>query len=207
MRRPGRQSSSSSGAGSRMRPHPRRPVRCSVARDRSGRRARPLTFASVVDPSLGGQDFPANPPARIDEPHGLGRFASERTRPARQPEDALYLLVDPCLRDRSGANGLAELVAPELRRPGHLDIETAEAGCDRVVDGAPVGDDDTVEAPFRPQEVVEHRMRRQVCAVQLVVGAHDRPRVCLPDGELEGKEIDLAQRAPCRREPAGCATE
>jgi hypothetical protein len=76
MRRPGRQSSCSSGAGSRMRPHPRRPVRCSVAPDRSGRRPRPLTFASVVDPSLGGQDFPANPPVRIYEPYASLRLGA-----------------------------------------------------------------------------------------------------------------------------------
>jgi hypothetical protein len=92
-----------------MRPHPRRSVRSSVAPDRSGRRPPPLTLASVVDLSLGGQDFPAIRLHELTNPTGGGNSGSicAHTRSGiRQPSSVTTRPITTSLVDFSNEVGL-----------------------------------------------------------------------------------------------------
>ena len=67
---------------------------------------------------------------------------------------------------------------------------------DAVVHGAPVRHDQPFVAPLLAQNFGEQRVvLGAVGAVELVVGAHDRPRLCPLDDALEGGQVDLTQRA------------
>jgi len=76
----------------------------------------------------------------------------------------------------------------------HLQVQAGGKGGDSVVDRAPVGDDQAVEAPFVPENGGEQPgVLGGVHAVDLVVGAHHRPWPRLGDRALEAGEVDLAK--------------
>ena len=78
----------------------------------------------------------------------------------------------------------------------HLEVEPGGDRRDAVVDRAPVGHHEPVEAPLVAQHLGEQPVvLRRVGAVDLVVGAHHRPRPRLLDDALEAGQVDLAQRA------------
>ena len=65
-----------------------------------------------------------------------------------------------------------------------------------VLRAEPVRDHDAVEAPLVAQDPVQQRcMRGAGRPVQAVVGGHQRPRAGLAHRRLEGRQVELAQRA------------
>ncbi|GAB3111429.1 hypothetical protein GCM10027055_12000 [Janibacter alkaliphilus] len=88
----------------------------------------------------------------------------------------------------------ADVSDPVVRR--HLQVEAGPQRPGPVDDRAPVGDDETVEAPLLAEDLGEQPVvLRGPGAVDLVVGAHHRPRVRAGDDVLEGGQVDLAQGA------------
>ena len=81
---------------------------------------------------------------------------------------------------------------PEIRR--HLKIKTAAQGRNPIMNRTPVGYHQTLEAPFLAQDLGQQPVvLRAVGAIQLVVGAHDRPRLRGLHDPLERRQIDLAE--------------
>ena len=75
-----------------------------------------------------------------------------------------------------------------------LEVETVLDGFIGIVTAAPVGDDDTVEAPVVLQNLVEHRGIMAVVLVLIeVVGAHDGPGSALLHSSLEGGQVYLVE--------------
>ncbi len=63
-------------------------------------------------------------------------------------------------------------------------------------DREPVRHHQTLESPVVTQDVEQEcRLLGQPAPVEPVVGRHDGERAALADGELEGNEIQLAERA------------
>ncbi len=89
-----------------------------------------------------------------------------------------------------------EVIVVEVRRDAHVHVKADFRARLGVLDGAPVGDDEAIEAPFVAQDAVKQRLRfAALCAVDEVVGTHDRQRPALLHGRTEGRQVDLAQRA------------
>ena len=85
-----------------------------------------------------------------------------------------------------GADGRNDLGIRTAARRGHLEVHPVSDPCDTVADGAPVGDDEPLEAPLIAQHAREQpRVFRRVDAVETVVGAHDGPRLCLFDDGVD----------------------
>ncbi len=104
--------------------------------------------------------------------------------------------VDEGLVERAGTDRGDDLGIGAATGRRHLQVEPGGDPGDAVADGAPVGDDEALEAPL----VAQHRgeqpvVLRGVDVVHLVVGAHDGPGLRLRDDALEGRQVDLAQRA------------
>ena len=83
---------------------------------------------------------------------------------------------------------------PEVWR--HLQIQAAPQRSDPVMNRTPIRNHDAVRSPLVAQHLGQQpTVLRAVRAVQLVVGAHHRPRVGAGDDALEGWQIDLPQCA------------
>ena len=104
-------------------------------------------------------------------------------------------LVEGGLVQRPGPHRLDDraVAVAQLRR--HLEVEPGGDRGGPVVHRAPVGDDQAVEAPLLAQHLGQQPVvLGGVDAVDLVVGAHHRPRLGQRDHPLEGRQVDLAQR-------------
>lgn len=94
------------------------------------------------------------------------------------------------------ADGADDLRVGASAGGGHFEVETCFEGGDALVDGAPVGDDESFESPFLAEDLREElAVLGGVGAVDLVVGAHDGPGLGFADRGFEGGEVDLAQGA------------
>ena len=63
-----------------------------------------------------------------------------------------------------------------------------------VIDGAPIGDDQALKAPTVAQDILgQDFVFTAIAAIKAVVGAHHRPRLCLPHGSFEGWQVDFVQ--------------
>ena len=95
-----------------------------------------------------------------------------------------------------GLHGRHDLVGTAGQRGRHLQVEPGLGGRHPVVDRAPVGHDQAGVPPLLPQHGGQQpRVLRGREPVDLVVGAHDRPRWAGRDDPLERGQVDLAQRA------------
>ncbi len=78
----------------------------------------------------------------------------------------------------------------------HLPVQPGTQRGHTVVAGTPVGHDDTVPTPLVSQYLGQQpTMFRRIGPVDLVVGAHHRPRGGPLRDLFERRQIDLAQRA------------
>ena len=92
------------------------------------------------------------------------------------------------------ASTMARSLTPEVRR--HLQIQPGGQRGNPVGHRTPVGHHQPVETPLLAQHLGEQPpVLGGVRAVDLVVGAHDRPRPGGGDHVLERGQVDLAQRA------------
>ncbi len=108
---------------------------------------------------------------------------------------AAYGPVDVGLVELPGAHRLDDLARAAPAAAGHLEVEAGAHRGDRVVDAAPVGDDEAVVAPVVAQDLGEQPgVLAGVHAVDAVVGRHDGRRLGLDDDALERRQVDLAQR-------------
>ena len=97
--------------------------------------------------------------------------------------------------ERAILHGGDELRVGASARRRHFEVEACGQPHDTVVDGAPVAHDEPFEAPVVAQHLSEEpRVLRRVDAVDLVVGAHDRPGLRVPHDPFEAAQVDLAQR-------------
>ena len=79
---------------------------------------------------------------------------------------------------------------------GHLQVKACGYGFCNIVDGAPVGDNHALVAPFFFEDLGEELfMLGAPHGVHLVIGAHDARGVALFHGDLKGTEIDLPHGA------------
>ena len=79
---------------------------------------------------------------------------------------------------------------------GHLQVQTGLDGGRTVHDGAPVGDDEALEAPLLAQHLGEQvAVAGHGGAEHGVVGAHDGPRLGAGDDGAEGAQVDLVEGA------------
>ena len=102
-----------------------------------------------------------------------------------------HLLGQRAVGDRLDDGAIAD---PEVRR--HLQIQPGGQRGNPVGHRAPVGHHQPVETPLLAQHLGEQPpVLGGVRAVDLVVGAHDRPRPGGGDHVLERGQVDLAQRA------------
>ena len=78
----------------------------------------------------------------------------------------------------------------------HFDIKPGHDRRHAIHDRSPIGDHQAVESPLLTQERGEETLvLTGIHAVDLVVGAHQRPRTGLLDGHFEGRQVDLTQGA------------
>ena len=112
-----------------------------------------------------------------------------------QSQDSTGNLVQDGIRDLAPVIGL--LKHPLVGRAAELHVQTVQVGSHLVgVDGAAIGDDYTVIAPFVPKNVLhEVTVGVDPLVVHLVVGGHDGPWVPLLDGDFKGPEVDLPEGA------------
>ena len=116
--------------------------------------------------------------------------------PQHQPEHPGHRLVEHRLREPPGGHRGDDgpVAEPEVGR--HLQVQPGGQGGDPVMHRAPVRHDQPVEAPLVPEHLGQQPpVLRRVLAVDLVVGAHHRPRPGCGDHVLEGGQVDLAQGA------------
>ena len=129
---------------------------------------------------------------RIDLLHGLG--AVKRANRSKAAQDATRHVVDPLFRDLALFDGPLQRVREVALLPELL-VEACVGGPRGAVRRAPVGHDPALEAPLGLQDVVEEMgVLAGVDAVDLVVGAHHAADAGLFHGDLEGQQVDLAQR-------------
>ena len=113
----------------------------------------------------------------------------ERQQPLGRPVERGH--GEPAVR-----HGARERRVVLLAEPGHLEVEARRERRDPVVDRAPVGHDDPVEAPLVAQDLREQLVVLAAeRAVDAVVGAHHRPRRAGRDRALPAREVELAQGA------------
>lgn len=112
-----------------------------------------------------------------------------------QSQDSTGNLVQDGIRDLAPVIGL--LKHPLVGRAAELHVQTVQVGFHLVgVNGAAIGDDYTVIAPFVPKNVLhEVTVGVDPLVVHLVVGGHDGPWVPLLDGDFKGPEVDLPEGA------------
>ena len=116
--------------------------------------------------------------------------------PVDELEHARDRLVEQGLVELAGAHGGDDRGVADAEVGRHLEVEPGGDRRHAVVDRAPVGHHEPVEAPLVAQHLGQQPVvLGRVRAVDLVVGAHDRPRPRLLDDALEAGEVDLAQRA------------
>jgi hypothetical protein len=103
--------------------------------------------------------------------------------------------IQDLLVELTGADGGDDRGVADATVGWHLQVQAGGQGGDPVVDRAPVGDDQAVEAPLATQDGGEQPgVLGGVHPVDLVVGAHHRPWLVLGDGALKAGEVDLAKR-------------
>lgn len=133
----------------------------------------------------GGRDLGDDGGGPLQDPDACG-----------EAQDVADGLVDGGLGHLPGTDGVGERGSVDGGGAGHGHIEAAEDVAGGGAGGHPVGDVVPVEAPLGAQDFVDevgvlgHRD-----AVDLVVGRHDAPRVGVGDDGLEGRQVQLAQRA------------
>ena len=94
------------------------------------------------------------------------------------------------------AHGRDHRLHPAVAGAGHFQVQTALQRLHPVMDGAPVGHHQTLEAPLAFEDVHQQFVVfGAIGAVELVVRAHHRPRPRLFHCRLEGRQVKLAQRA------------
>ncbi len=143
----------------------------------------------------------------------------EQSRGEHHTQQAAHVVVHGALLDLARGDGGHHLVLGEPARAvarflrgragepaahglaaRHLQVH---AGVDRssgAVRATPVGDDEALEAPSLPERLAQQeRVLGAVLAVDLVVGVHHGPHPRLLDGRLEGREVDLVERAQVDR--------
>ncbi len=117
-----------------------------------------------------------------------GRLLDERADPAGGPREQFR-------GEAAGRDGLRQFRVARVVRPRHGQVEARGDGGDAVGDRAPVGEDSAVEAPLVPQHLGQQPVvLAGVHAVDLVVGAHHRPRPGLGHHPPERAQVHLTER-------------
>ena len=126
-----------------------------------------------------------------------GRVGGEhRPGPLDQAQHPAYGPVQHVLGQRPGVDRRDHGGVAVTQGRRHLEVEAGLQGGDAVVHGAPVGHDEAVVPPLVAQHLGQQPVvLGGVGAVDLVVGAHHRPRPGRGDHALERGQVDLAQRA------------
>ena len=109
-------------------------------------------------------------------------------------QDACDGSVQDRFRQSAAAHCLDDLCITHTAGRGHFQIHACLQVCHTVVDCAPVADHIAVEIPLAPENIRERLfVLSGIDAVDPVIGAHHRPGLCLADGTLKRRQIDL----PC----------
>jgi hypothetical protein len=117
-------------------------------------------------------------------------------RPEDDAQDPAHRLVEHAFVELARPDRLDDRLDPAVLGPRHLPVEAGRERRDAVAHGAPVGDDEALEAPLVLEDVAEEAaMLRGQRPVDLVVRAHHRPGPGLRDGLLEGRKVELAKGA------------
>ena len=120
----------------------------------------------------------------------------QRADPVEDAQQVADVLVELGLGHLTGAHGLAQGLAVELPRAGHLEVEPGGRRPGSRARAQPVGEHEAFEPPLVAQDRGDQRgVLRAVRAVEPVVRGHDAQRAALAHRELEGHEVELAQRA------------
>ena len=129
----------------------------------------------------------------VDLLHGLG--AVKRANRSKAAQDATRHVVDSLFRNLAFFDrGLQ--CAREVEFLPELLVQASVGGPRGAVRRAPVGHDPALEAPLGLQDVVQEMgVLAGVDAVHLVVGTHHAADAGLFHNDLEGQQVDLAQRA------------
>ena len=92
------------------------------------------------------------------------------------------------------------------RARSHFQVHAVGGGLVGIVDAAPVRHDQSLEAPFLFEDLIEQvGILAAVLPAELIVGAHDAQRAAFLDGGAEGGQINLAQRALVHEDVDGAA--
>ena len=111
-------------------------------------------------------------------------------------QNTFYCLVKYRFIKASVFYCLYDLGIVESAGTGHFQIKTGLKTWNTVVDSAPVGHYISFKAPVSAQHISQKPfIFGSKSAVDLVVRAHKRIRLCFFDGCLKCREIDFAQRA------------
>ena len=115
---------------------------------------------------------------------------------ADQVKNLVHALIEQGFVNFTCAHRVDDLLIIQAAGGGHFEILPRNKAGDAFVIGAPVCDDEAFEAPVPAQHVGQQPfVFGAEGAVDLVVCAHDRPRLGLFDGYFKRGEIDFAQRA------------
>ena len=97
-----------------------------------------------------------------------------------------------CLTELAALHSFHNLIN-EVGRAGLHQVIAGTDALGGVEETAPVGHDNTLEAPFVTEDVRQQVAARVgVFAVHLIIRTHHRPRLCLLHSNLERLEVNLA---------------
>ena len=110
--------------------------------------------------------------------------------------NAMHHVVQPRLRHLPALHGLLQRIAEEVVVARLVHIEPGQRGLHRAMRPAPVGEHKALKSPVLLQHLVQRIVvLARVVAVDVVVRAHYARRMRRCNGDLEGKQIGLTQRA------------
>ena len=124
-----------------------------------------------------------------------GFFVPSGKRAVDDRQDPAHGAVKRFDRKTSGPDGGDDELVGMPSGGGHLQFAARRDSRDMVVDRAPVGHDEAVEAPVVAQPSGQRgRVFRTVHAVRLIIGRHHGPGAALLYGAFEIRPVYLAER-------------